>query len=123
MNIFRVLGDFSHFIAIVILLLKIWKTKSCAGLSGKSQIAFALVFTARYLDLLSVYISLYNSIAKITFIVSSYFTVFLIYKRFKATYDGNHDSFRLEYLLAPCAVLALIVNHRFTFFEVSLHTF
>lgn len=33
MNIFRLLGDFSHLAAIVILLLKIWATRSCAGKS------------------------------------------------------------------------------------------
>lgn len=31
MNIFRLLGDLSHLLAIIILLLKIWKTRSCAG--------------------------------------------------------------------------------------------
>lgn len=31
MNIFRLTGDLSHLAAIVILLLKIWKTRSCAG--------------------------------------------------------------------------------------------
>ena len=35
MNIFRLVGDLSHLAAIVILLLKIWKTRSCAGISGK----------------------------------------------------------------------------------------
>ena len=37
MNVFRLLGDLSHLLAIVILLLKIWKTRSCAGISGKTQ--------------------------------------------------------------------------------------
>lgn len=31
MNIFRLTGDLSHLFAIVVLLLKIWKTRSCAG--------------------------------------------------------------------------------------------
>lgn len=130
MNIFRFLGDASHFAAIVILLLKIWKTRSCAGkyffclhisvgLSGKSQITFALVFTARYLDIFTNYISMYNTIAKVVFIVSSYATIYLMYKKFKATNDTNHDTFRLEYLLIPCGVLALIFNHRFTLIEVK----
>ena len=35
MNIFRLAGDLSHLAAIIILLLKIWKTRSCAGISGK----------------------------------------------------------------------------------------
>uniref|UniRef100_A0A671LN71 ER lumen protein-retaining receptor 2-like n=1 Tax=Sinocyclocheilus anshuiensis TaxID=1608454 RepID=A0A671LN71_9TELE len=65
MNIFRLTGDLSHLAAIIILLLKIWKTRSCAGISGKSQILFALVFTSRYLDLLTAFISFYNSIMKV----------------------------------------------------------
>ena len=32
MNVFRLLGDLSHLLAIVLLLLKIWKTRSCAGM-------------------------------------------------------------------------------------------
>lgn len=35
------------------------------GISGKSQILFALVFTTRYLDLLTSFISLYNSSMKV----------------------------------------------------------
>jgi hypothetical protein len=31
MNIFRLVGDLSHLLAIIVLLLKIWKTRSCAG--------------------------------------------------------------------------------------------
>lgn len=32
MNIFRLAGDLSHLVAIIILLVKIWKTRSCAGI-------------------------------------------------------------------------------------------
>lgn len=31
MNIFRLCGDLSHLLAILLLLVKIWKTRSCAG--------------------------------------------------------------------------------------------
>ena len=31
MNIFRLTGDLSHLLAVIILLVKIWKTRSCAG--------------------------------------------------------------------------------------------
>lgn len=37
MNVFRLAGDLSHLLAIIILLLKIWKTRSCAGKSKKSE--------------------------------------------------------------------------------------
>nr|KAI5651780.1 ER lumen protein retaining receptor domain-containing protein [Phthorimaea operculella]KAJ2945949.1 hypothetical protein O0L34_g4866 [Tuta absoluta] len=118
MNIFRLLGDLSHLLAIIILLLKIWKTRSCAGISGKSQILFSIVYTSRYLDLLTTYISTYNTVMKLVFIVASYATVYLMYVKFKATYDHNHDTFRIEFLLVPCLVLALLINHEFTLMEV-----
>lgn len=38
---------------------------SLTGISGKSQVLFAVVFTARYLDLFTNYISLYNTCMKV----------------------------------------------------------
>jgi ER lumen protein retaining receptor len=118
MNIFRFLGDLSHLLAIVLLLVKMWKTRSCAGISGKSQIMFAIVFTTRYLDLFTSFVSVYNTVMKIFFIASSYATIYLMYFKFRATNDSNHDSFRVEFILIPTAVLALVVNHEFSVLEV-----
>jgi len=118
MNLFRLAGDLSHLLAIIILLLKIWKTRSCAGISGKSQILFLTVFVSRYLDLFTNFISLYNTTMKVFFVGSAAATVYLMYVKFKATYDGNHDTFRIEFLLGPCALLALVLNHEFSVMEV-----
>lgn len=127
--------------------------------SGKSQILFAVVFTTRYLDLFTNFISLYNTTMKIFFLASSYGTLYLMYMKFKATYDSNHDTFRLvkilheivgwfmkgfewllrvskstqpkyfvhdcslkyfriEFLLGPAVILALVLNHEFSFMEI-----
>merc|ERR1712130_312443 len=118
MNFFRLLGDVSHLLAILILLLKIWKTRSCAGISGKSQILFLVVFVTRYLDLVTNFVSVYNTVMKVFFIVSAAATVYLMYVKFRATYDGNHDSFRVEFLLAPVAILAMVLNNEFTVMEI-----
>lgn len=118
MNIFRLTGDLSHLLAIIILLLKIWKTRSCAGISGKSQILFTIVYITRYLDLFTTFISVYNTVMKIVFIGASVATVFLMFVKFRATYDRNHDSFRIEFLLIPTVILALLINHDFTVLEV-----
>ncbi|XP_050600152.1 ER lumen protein-retaining receptor [Bombus affinis] len=118
MNIFRLLGDLSHLVAIIILLLKIWKTRSCAGISGKSQILFAIVYTTRYLDLFTTYVSSYNTFMKLIFIMTSIVTIFLMNAKFKATYDHNHDTFRIEFLILPALVLALLINNEFTIIEV-----
>ena len=90
------------------------------GLSGKSQIMFALVFTTRYLDLFTNFISLYNTTMKVIFITASYATIYLMFVKFKATYDGNHDTFRMEFLLVPVGGLSFLVNHDFSPLEVSL---
>jgi len=118
MNIFRLTGDLSHLLAIILLLLKIWKSRSCAGISGKSQILFLCVFVSRYLDLFTSFISLYNTTMKLFFVGSAAATVYLMYVKFKATYDGNHDTFRVEFLVAPCLLLGLVLNHEFSVMEI-----
>jgi len=118
MNIFRLAADSAHLVAIAILLAKIWTTRSCAGISGRSQILFLIVFISRYLDLFTNFISLYNSVMKILFLGSSIATVYLMYVKFKATYDRNHDTFRVEFLLLPTLLLALLINHDFSIMEI-----
>lgn len=57
---------------------------------------------------------------KVFFIGTVYFTIYLIYMKFKATYDSNHDSFRVEFLIVPVGGLAFLVNHEFAPLEVSM---
>jgi len=118
MNFFRLTADLSHLIAIIILIAKIWKTRSCAGISGRSQALFLIVFICRYLDLFTNFVSLYNSLMKVFFIGSAIATVYLMFIKFKATYDRNHDTFRIEFLVIPSLLFALLINHEFAFFEV-----
>lgn len=55
---------------------------------------------------------------KVIFLLSVYATLYLMYVKFKATNDSNHDAFRVEFLVTPMAGLAVLVNHEFTFLEV-----
>ena len=88
MNLFRLAGDMTHLLSIVVLLLKINATRSCrggvlaviwgqtcwpaallcclscgwpggAGISLKTQELYALVFVCRYLDLFTNFISVW----------------------------------------------------------------
>lgn len=63
------------------------------GISGKSQILYALVFTARYLDVWTSFISAYNTVMKFFFLAASYSTIYLIYIKFKTTYNRDYDTF------------------------------
>jgi ER lumen protein retaining receptor len=92
----------------------------CAGVSRKTQELYLLVFVARYLDLFTDYVSLYNSVMKVVFITSSAAIVWYMrrHPQVRRTYDKEQDTFRHSVLVAAAFVLALIFNERFTFREV-----
>lgn len=119
MNIFRLIGDMLHLAAIVILLAKMLKHRTAAGISLKTQFLYAVVFTTRYIDLLTTYVSLYNTTMKLFFLATSWHICYLMRSKspWKATYDRENDTFRIRYLVIPCAVLALI------FHRESMHEF
>jgi len=118
MNIFRLAGDLSHLFAILLLLHKIWKSKSVVGLSGKTQLLFFTVFVTRYLDLFTVFISPYNTVMKIVYILCSATTCYFIYVKFAATHNRDDDSFRMIFIVVPSVALAFLVHHDFSASEV-----
>ncbi|KAJ7555314.1 hypothetical protein O6H91_05G031400 [Diphasiastrum complanatum] len=120
MNIFRLAGDMTHLLSIIVLLLKIHTIKSCAGISLKTQELYALVFVTRYLDIFTSYISFYNTIMKLIFLGSAFSIVWYMrfHKVVKQTYDKHQDTFRHYYLALGCLALALVINHKFTVREV-----
>eukprot|EP01025_Chloroclados_australasicus_P007600 TRINITY_DN1248_c0_g1_i2.p1 TRINITY_DN1248_c0_g1~~TRINITY_DN1248_c0_g1_i2.p1 ORF type:complete len:217 (-),score=3.10 TRINITY_DN1248_c0_g1_i2:394-1044(-) len=120
MNIFRLSGDMTHLLSILVLLLKIQATRSCRGISLKTQQLYLLVFICRYLDLFAYYVSLYNTVMKLIFLASSGFIVYIMeyHKVIKMTYDRDHDTFRTVFLIVPCAVLALLIHNSFGLLEI-----
>ncbi|KAI9441523.1 ER lumen protein retaining receptor [Lactarius indigo] len=119
MNLFRLVADFSHLASIIILLRKIQTSRSCRGISFKTQALYATVFVTRYLDLFHPsQLSFYNVVMKIFFISSSVYTLFLMKVRFRPTNDPSIDTFRVEYLVAPALILALLFNYSYNLVEV-----
>ncbi|KAF9167208.1 endoplasmic reticulum retention protein [Mortierella sp. AD011] len=118
MNLFRLIADLMHLASIFILLLKMQKTRSVAGISFKTQALYATVFLTRYLDLFNNFISVYNTIMKIFFISSSLYIVYLMKIKFKATNDPRLDTFQVQYVVGGAAVLSLIANYEFTVQEI-----
>uniref|UniRef100_A0A1D1YBD5 ER lumen protein-retaining receptor n=1 Tax=Anthurium amnicola TaxID=1678845 RepID=A0A1D1YBD5_9ARAE len=120
MNIFRFAGDMTHLFSVLVLLLKIYATKSCAGVSLKTQELYALVFLARYLDLLTDFISLYNTVMKLVFISSSLAIVWCMrsHPLVRRSYDRDQDTFRHYLLVLGSFILALFVHDWFTFREI-----
>jgi len=104
--------------SIFILLHKIQTTRSCRGISFKTQALYVGVFVTRYLDLFYHYVSMYNSLMKLFFIASSCYILYLMKIKYRPTHDPSIDTFKIEYILAPCVVLALLFNYKFTFSEI-----
>jgi len=119
MNVFRIIGDVSHYAAIVTIFLKIVTSKSCKGISGKTQILYLLVFLTRYIDIFFNFISLYNTGIKIFFILSSITNIYLVFIRYSGTISNDLDSFRIEILIIGAAILSLIINHEFALLEIA----
>lgn len=120
MNIFRLVGDMTHLLSILLLLLKIYATKSCSGISLKTQELYAIVFLARYLDLFTDFISVYNTVMKLIFIGSTLAIVWCIrfHRVVKRSYDRELDTFRHYYLVGASFFLALFLHEKFTFQEI-----
>ncbi|KAH8781890.1 ER lumen protein retaining receptor [Hyaloscypha finlandica] len=120
MNIFRILGDLSHLISILILLHKMTQTSSCSGISFKSQALYLIVYITRYLDLFWTFgDSLYNTVFKMLFLASSGYTIYLMTTAYKPTHDPNLDTFRVQYLLGGSAVLAVLFPYKWTLYEMT----
>ncbi|CAD7085478.1 unnamed protein product [Hermetia illucens] len=112
----QILADVFHLLAMLLLLFKIVKTKSCAGVSGRTQCLLAIVLLTQDLTLAPQ--SVINLGFRMVFAICAIITIILIYGPFSHTYDGKHDTFRIEILLIPCLVLALVLNYEFTWFHV-----
>ncbi|XP_077251107.1 ER lumen protein retaining receptor family protein [Tasmannia lanceolata] len=120
MNIFRFAGDMTHLVSVLVLLLKIYATKSCAGISLKTQELYALVFITRYLDLFSDFISLYNTVMKVVFIGSSILIVWCMrmHPVIRRSNDRDQDTFRHYFLVVGSFFLALLIHDSSTFLEI-----
>ena len=98
---------FAHVICSCSLLIAI------SGISVRSHELFLLVFVTRYLDLFTMYYSLYNTIMKIVYIGSTASIIYTIkyQEPIKSTYDKSQDSFlHWKFAVAPCAIIAFATH-------------
>ncbi|KAJ7205711.1 ER lumen protein retaining receptor-domain-containing protein [Mycena pura] len=97
------------------------RSPASTGYSFKAQALYAVVFATRYLDLVLQFISFYNTLMKLFYILTSFYILYSMRFRFRTTLpadDPDNDTFRVAYLLPPCLLLALIFNYRLTPIDV-----
>lgn len=113
LNLFRLGGDLAHVASIFLLILRLRVSKNANGISMKTQELYLLVFVTRYLDLLTTFYSLYNTLMKIMYISATGYILYMVRmsEPFKTNYDSTQDSFlHWKFAVAPVAVLALITS-------------
>ena len=121
-NLIQLVGDTLHLISFVIIIYKIYKDKSCKGVSAKTFEIYLIVFCTRYLDLFMYFISFYNTFMKLLFIGASGFILYLMHFQppYKNTYDRkNEDVFPHFYLIIFALVMSLIINKNYSLWGIT----
>jgi len=110
-NLFRLAGDFLHLGAFGFLLYHLHSTKSCEGISFRTQAMYLTVFFCRYIDIFWNFISLYNSVMKVLFIGTTGYILFMMHTELKSKQTPETESNKALMIIIPgCAVLAIVLN-------------
>ena len=112
MNIFRILADLSHAASKVTLVIAIHRNSSAEGVSLLTQLLYALVFCARYLDLfwVSPAYSWWNFFFKVFYISSSIYVVYLMMRVYPRTREKEGAWKITTWTLGACVLSAPVVT-------------
>jgi len=108
MNAYRLTGDLCHLASKVILILTIHLRKSAEGISLLTQMLYALVFLTRYTDIFSPHASAYVTIFKWTYILTSFYIIYVMLRVFKRSREEEREWRVAAAILAISFVLAPI---------------
>uniref|UniRef100_A0A0D9XAJ3 ER lumen protein-retaining receptor n=1 Tax=Leersia perrieri TaxID=77586 RepID=A0A0D9XAJ3_9ORYZ len=107
-NLF-VAAEAAHALGIGVLIYKLTKEKTCAGLSLKSQDLTALFLAVRlYCSFVMEYDI--HTILDTATLAATLFVIYMIRFKLRSTYMLDKDNFALYYVVLPCAGLALLVH-------------
>ncbi|XP_020685429.1 ER lumen protein-retaining receptor-like [Dendrobium catenatum] len=101
-------AELSHVTGISLLIYKLIKGRTCAGLSLKSQ-----ELTALFLGI-KIYCSYttfdIHAILDMSTLITTLWVVYMIRVILKSSYMEDEDNFSVQYLVIACAVMALLVH-------------
>ena len=112
-----------HNFACVFLTTKVISQRSVAGLSWNTTVLYAIVFSTRYLDLLTMwsyelpegssiwdFVSVYNCVLKLLYLSTSY-TLILLFFVLRDTYSAENDQFCKTSVLIAAFLLSLTYHY------------
>ncbi|ERN13540.1 hypothetical protein AMTR_s00041p00232290 [Amborella trichopoda] len=107
-NLF-VAAEAAHAIGICVLIYKLMKEKTCAGLSLKSQELTAMFLAVRLYCSFVMEYDIHTLLDSAT-LLTTLWVIYMIRFKLKSSYMDDKDNFPLYYVVAPCAVLALAIH-------------
>jgi len=107
-NLF-VAAEAAHALGIGVLIYKLTKEKTCAGLSLKSQDLTALFLAVRLYCSFVMEYDIHTILDSAT-LVATLFVIYMIRFKLRSTYMVDKDNFALYYVVLPCAGLALLIH-------------
>ncbi|KAJ7543375.1 hypothetical protein O6H91_09G034800 [Diphasiastrum complanatum] len=108
-NYMFIASEAIHTIGIIILIYKLQRKKSCAGLSLRSQELTALFLIARLYCSVIMEHNIHTILDFLTLITTAW-VIYMIRFKLKSTYMEDLDTLRIYYVFVPCAILALIIQ-------------
>ncbi|XP_059314336.1 uncharacterized protein LOC132065111 [Lycium ferocissimum] len=107
-NLF-VAAEAVHSIGISVLIYKLMKEKTCAGLSLKSQELTAMFLAVRlYCSFVMEYDI--HTLLDLATLATTLWVIYMIRFKLKSSYMEDKDNFLIYYVVIPCAALALLIH-------------
>ncbi|EEF52720.1 ER lumen protein retaining receptor, putative [Ricinus communis] len=107
-NLF-VAAEAVHAVGISVLIYKLMKEKTCAGLSLKSQELTAIFLAARLYCSFVMEYDIHTLLDSAT-LLTTLWVIYTIRFKLRSSYMDDKDNFAIYYVLIPCAVLSLIIH-------------
>ncbi|CAN0899376.1 ER lumen protein-retaining receptor [Linum grandiflorum] len=107
-NLF-VAAEAVHSLGISVLIYKLMKEKTCAGISLKSQELTAIFLAFRlYCSVVMEYDI--HTLLDLATLATTVWVIYMIRFNLKSSYMAGKDNFALYFVLVPCGVLALLIH-------------
>ncbi|CAL1383962.1 unnamed protein product [Linum trigynum] len=107
-NLF-VASEAVHAIGISVLIYKLTKEKTCAGLSLKSQELTALFLAVRLYCSFVMEYDIHTLLDSAT-LLTTLWVIYMIRFNLKSSYMEEKDNFAIYFVVIPCAVLSLVIH-------------
>ncbi|CAN7021599.1 hypothetical protein IGI04_022653 [Brassica rapa subsp. trilocularis] len=98
-----------HALGISLLIYKLTKEKTCAGISLKTQELTALFLAVRLYCSFVMEFDLHTLLDSAT-LVTTLWVIYMIRLKLRPTYMEDKDNFPIYYVVVPCAVVSLLIH-------------